>query len=133
MLSGDGGSCPSKNSWVSRFAPSGSEATKSGSRPRPKATSSEPPPMSSSARGPDRQPIHRRAPRKVSSASTSPGRVQIGTPVAARTARSTSWQFGAERTTAVANARGVAAPHRAAVRAAAATASHNCRTASSGT
>ena len=37
-------------------APSGSEATKSGSRPRPKATSSDPPPMSNSASGPAASP-----------------------------------------------------------------------------
>ncbi len=129
---GGGGSCPAKNSWVSRPAPSGSEATKSGRRPRPKATSREPPPMSSRASGPDRQPIQRRAPRKVSSASTSPGRVHSATSVRDRTSCSTSCRFGAPRTTAVAKASGPAAPHRAAVRLAAATASTSWSTVSSG-
>ncbi len=88
--------------------------------------------MSSRASGPDRQPIQRRAPRNVSSASTSPGRVHRSTPVRARTVRSTSCRFGALRTTAVANASGPAAPHRVAVLLASATASTSCPTACSG-
>jgi hypothetical protein len=46
--------------------------------------------MSNSASGPERQPIQRRAPRNVSSASTSPGRVYSPMPVRVRTVRSTS-------------------------------------------
>lgn len=89
--------------------------------------------MSSRASGPDRQPIQRRAPRNVSSASTSPGRVHSATPVRARTVRSTSLRLGAARTTAVANADGPGAPHRSAVREAAATARTSRSRASSGT
>ncbi|CAM5635476.1 hypothetical protein SALBM217S_00585 [Streptomyces griseoloalbus] len=77
--------------------------------------------MSSTASGPQRQPIQRRGEEKP--ARPRRGRVHSSTPVRSRTVRSTSCRLGAPRTTAVANARGPAAPQRAAARSAAATAS----------
>ena len=59
-------------SRLRRPAPSGSEATASGSSSIPEATSREPPPMSMTSSRPDDQPNQRRAARKVSLASSWP-------------------------------------------------------------
>jgi hypothetical protein len=99
----DGGSVLSQ-SLVRLPAPSGSEATASGSSSRPEATSSEPPPMSITSSLPEDQPNQRRAARKVSLASSSPVITLICAPVCSRILARTCSPFTASRTAEVAKA-----------------------------
>ncbi len=119
---GDGGSVVIQ-SLVRRLAPSGSDATASGSSSIPEATSSEPPPMSMTSSRPEDQPNQRRAARKVSRASSSPVITLICVPVCLRILARTCSPFTASRTAEVANAMMSSTPLSSAMRSASSTTS----------
>ena len=116
----DGGSAVIQ-SLVRRPAPSGSEATASGSSSIPEATSSEPPPMSITSSRPEDQPNQRRAARNVSRASSWPVITLICAPVCSRILARTCSPFTASRTAEVANAMRSSTPLSSAMRSASST------------
>ena len=130
--SGGGGS-PRRKSRVSRPAPRGTDTATSGSSSVPDASSSEPPPMSSSRIRPLDHPNHRRAARKVMRASSSPDSTWISSPVSARTRASTCSPLVASRMADVAKAMISVAPLSSASDWPRLTKSMSCSTAASST